>query len=104
MALDTFAHATTEMLALKIAQIVKEKKVDRLVIGIPFLPGGEEGEQAAHARSASAVIAERTGLPVDFLDERFTTQGTIYGADPDARAACELLSVYVSRNKAIDTM
>jgi putative Holliday junction resolvase len=42
-------------------------------VGLPVHLSGREGSKAAAARSFGKWLAEMTGLPVTFWDERFTT-------------------------------
>jgi putative Holliday junction resolvase len=56
-----------------IAVMAKEYGVETVVIGLPLLPGGTEGTQAARARAFARKLHERLGLPVVPWDERFTT-------------------------------
>ncbi len=44
-----------------------------VVVGLPITPSGTEDERAASARAAGELIAEKTGLPVEYWDERMTT-------------------------------
>lgn len=44
-----------------------------LVVGLPVHLNGREGIKAIEARKYGAWLAETTGLPVVFADERFTT-------------------------------
>lgn len=44
-----------------------------VVMGLPIAPSGAEGERAAKARATGELIAEKTGLPVEYWDERMTT-------------------------------
>lgn len=53
--------------------LVKEEAVAGLVVGLPVHTTGREGASAAEARAFAAWLAETTGLPVAFADERFTT-------------------------------
>jgi putative Holliday junction resolvase len=54
--------------------IVLEHDVSALVVGLPLLPDGSEGEQAARSRAWAEVIAPQLGLPVAWQDERHTSQ------------------------------
>lgn len=56
-----------------IAGVAGEYQVESVVIGLPLLPGGTEGEQAAKVRRFALKVNERLGLPVIPWDERFTT-------------------------------
>jgi putative holliday junction resolvase len=44
-----------------------------LVVGLPRRLDGRDGAAAQRARRLGAALAERTGLPVALVDERFTT-------------------------------
>lgn len=49
------------------------EEVGALVVGLPVHLDGREGPKAAEARAFGAWLAETTGLPVVFWDERFST-------------------------------
>jgi putative Holliday junction resolvase len=44
-----------------------------LIVGLPLTPDGEEQDAARGARDLGTLMADRTALPVEYLDERFTT-------------------------------
>lgn len=48
-----------------------------IVLGLPLDANGAETERAAQVRSVGAAIAARTGLPVRYVDERFTTAAAL---------------------------
>jgi putative Holliday junction resolvase len=54
--------------------IVLEHDVSALVVGLPLLPDGSEGEQATRSRAWADAIAPQLGLPVSWQDERHTSQ------------------------------
>jgi putative Holliday junction resolvase len=53
--------------------LVKQEEVVEVVIGLPVHLDGREGQLAAAARAFGKWLAETTGRPVVFWDERFTT-------------------------------
>lgn len=53
--------------------LVEQEEIGALVVGLPVHCDGREGQKAAEARAFGAWLAERTGLPVRFWDERFST-------------------------------
>jgi len=68
--------ATPEAAALEqLVRLVREKEARAVVIGLPRLTGGTEGEQARETREFARKL--RNALPADipmyFEDERFTT-------------------------------
>lgn len=54
--------------------VIEEREVDRIVVGLPLHLDGREGETAAAARRFAGRLAEATALPVETLDERWTTR------------------------------
>src|SRR5690242_10146807 len=50
-----------------------EVEAERIVVGLPLTLAGERGEAAQRAEAFARAIAERTGLPVELLDERLTS-------------------------------
>lgn len=57
----------------RIARLAADLEVERIVVGLPISLNGTEGPAAAAARRFAGEVAEATGLPIDFADERFTT-------------------------------
>ncbi|NIM48106.1 MAG: Holliday junction resolvase RuvX [Gemmatimonadales bacterium] len=57
-----------------------------VVVGLPLSPDGAEDERAARVRATGALIAEKTGLPVGYWDERMTT-GRAIGAVKELRGS-----------------
>lgn len=73
-------------------QIVAKEEVAALVIGLPLTTRGESGHQATRVRTF-AESARALALPIELVDERFTTAEALRrGADDlDAGAATVLL-------------
>jgi len=55
-------------------EILSVEEVEGIVVGLPVSLSGEEGPVAQAARSFAKEVAGHTGLPVDLVDERFTTK------------------------------
>lgn len=53
--------------------LVAEHGPAGVVVGLPLTPAGAEGTAAAAAREMGDRIGRRTGLPVEWWDERMTT-------------------------------
>ena len=62
-----------ERLLERVAQLAKARRAEQIVVGLPRNMDGSESESAQNARAFGAALAEKTGLPVDFSDERGTT-------------------------------
>lgn len=70
--------------AARFRRLAAEEEVTRFVVGLPVHTDGREGRKAAEARAFGQWLAETTGLPVEFFDERFTTvqaEEFLLGAD-----------------------
>ena len=53
--------------------LVEAEEIGAIVVGLPVHCDGREGQKATEARAFGAWLAETTGLPVRFWDERFST-------------------------------
>ena len=83
----------------RVAALVRNSDVGRVVVGLPLSLSGEEGPQAARTREWAARLADQLPVPVDLHDERLTTrQAERAGgsADADSRAAAHLLEAYLA--------
>ncbi len=69
----TIEEKNIEILIEKIQQICTEKKVSKIVVGLPRNMDGSEGDSAKKARSFAETLQKNTGLSVVMLDERGTT-------------------------------
>lgn len=56
-----------------IRALVEEEGIERFVIGLPLDASGEEGPAARNAIAFGEQVAQQTGCPVEFWDERFST-------------------------------
>jgi len=54
--------------------IIDDREVSRLVIGLPLNMDGSEGLMAAEVRTFATWIGTAIGLPVTFEDERLSTE------------------------------
>ncbi|MEA2022906.1 MAG: Holliday junction resolvase RuvX [Actinomycetota bacterium] len=70
-------HSVIDRRSVKLADAVRalceEHGVERIVVGLPTGLSGVEGPSAKAARTVGTAVAEATGLPVEYQDERFTT-------------------------------
>jgi putative Holliday junction resolvase len=83
----------------RIADLVEDREVERVVIGLPLTLAGEEGPQARATREFAGRLAELVDVPIELHDERLTTRQAERiggGADADSRAAAHLLVSYLA--------
>ena len=56
-----------------LVELAKEYQADRFVLGLPLNMDGTEGPRAAATRKFGDALAQASGLPVIYQDERLTT-------------------------------
>jgi len=94
--------------ARAVADLVEKHEVERVVVGLPLHLSGEEGSQAALARSFCAELEAILEVPVETYDERLTTRMADASkragaaAAPDSLAAAHLLQAYLAGRAAIE--
>jgi putative Holliday junction resolvase len=72
--LETIERRSGQRLPLKaLEEIARAHEVTHLVVGIPLDLRGEETEWARRIRTAGDELARRLGVPVAYVDERFTS-------------------------------
>ncbi len=57
----------------RIGEIAREREANLLVIGMPYNMDGSEHASTAKVRRFAELCTKRTGLDVEFVDERMTT-------------------------------
>jgi len=96
-----------------LAELVSERGIGKIVVGLPIHMNGRAGPEALAARAFADRLAAATGLAVDLLDERWTTQEALRSLREtnrenrrrrkrrsgalDSAAATLLLSTYLAR-------
>jgi putative holliday junction resolvase len=81
-----------------IQTLIKEWQPNQLVVGVPFHPDGTEHEMSAKARRFGTQMYGRFQLPVEWVDERYTS--AVLEGDPamrdnlDAQSAALILEQY----------
>lgn len=57
----------------ELRQIVHDREVEILVIGLPYSMDGSLGKQAIHIQKFAETISTALSLPYEFVDERLTS-------------------------------
>lgn len=57
----------------RIAELVKTHEVGQIVVGLPLHMDGRSGPEAEKARAFGERVRARANVPVDYLDERWTS-------------------------------
>jgi len=71
--LDTIVAKDESEIPALVARVARERKVERIVVGLPLNMDGSESGKSGKVREFGAALAEAAGLPVEFWDERLTS-------------------------------
>ncbi len=94
--------------------LIREREVERVVVGLPIHMDGRLGPEAEAARRFAAALSEAVGVKVDLLDERWTSveaeralresgvRRSKRRESIDSVAATILLRTYLARRAAPD--
>jgi putative holliday junction resolvase len=90
----------------RIEELVREREVGRVVVGLPLSLSGEDSEQTRETRAFARTLSSRLGesVPVELHDERFTTrmaqrergEGASLTASEDSHAAAHMLESWLT--------
>jgi putative holliday junction resolvase len=81
--IKTIAEISEDARFKAIEVLLKEWQPNRLVVGMPCHPDGAEHEMSAKARRFGNQLHGRFQLPVDWVDERYTS--AVLEGNPDMR-------------------
>jgi putative holliday junction resolvase len=71
--LENYTRGSAEQDAARFRRLVAEEGVVLFVVGLPLHLDGGESPKSQEARTFGRWLAEATGVPVEFFDERFTS-------------------------------
>lgn len=95
----------------KILEIIKENKIEKIIIGLPRNMDGSYGYRCDECKSLGCAIQEKMDIAIDFEDERLTTvmahnilsENNVRGKKRkdtvDAVSAVMILQSYLDKNK-----
>lgn len=95
----------------EICLVIKERSAEKIVLGLPKNMDGSEGFRCEACREFGSLLAQKSGLPVDYQDERLTTvsahsilnatdtRGSKRKSVVDAVSAVLILEDYLSKIK-----
>ncbi|MBI5106133.1 MAG: Holliday junction resolvase RuvX [Solirubrobacterales bacterium] len=99
--IDAIERPGTRKGLARVADLVREREVSRVVVGLPLGLGGHDTDQTRETREWADKLADRVRpVPVELYDERFTTAiASRSGGDrtsEDSRAAAVLLEDWLA--------
>jgi putative Holliday junction resolvase len=81
--IKTIAEPNSDVRLKMIEDLIQEWQPNRLVVGLPCHPDGTEHEMSQKARRFGNQLNGRFQLPVDWVDERYSS--AVLESDPDMR-------------------
>jgi putative holliday junction resolvase len=87
----------------QLRELIREREVERVVVGLPLSLGGADTEQTRQTRAFADRLSRYLGegVPVEMHDERFTTrmaqrmEGSFIASE-DSRAAAHILESWLA--------
>ena len=71
--LDTYNRRNERLDEKYFVDLVRENSIVGMVLGLPIHCDGQESQKSLEVRSFAKWLTERTGVPVRFIDERFSS-------------------------------
>jgi putative Holliday junction resolvase len=100
--IDPIERPATRRGFARVTDLVRDRGVERVVVGLPLGLSGADTDQTRETRAFADRLAGAVAVPVEMYDERFTTAIAARGGDArvseDSRAAAVLLEDWLARN------
>ena len=69
----TLRRCSVKKDSIELERLCRKEEATAVVVGLPLELSGEEGRSARLARQIGVALGERTGLPIHYQDERYST-------------------------------
>jgi putative holliday junction resolvase len=100
--IDPIERPATRRGFARLTELVRDRGVGRVVVGLPIGLSGSDTAQTREARAFAGRLAAALAVPVEMYDERFTTAIAARSGDArtseDSRAAAVLLEDWLARH------
>jgi putative Holliday junction resolvase len=100
--IDPIERPATRRGFARVTELVRDRGVERVVVGLPLGLSGADTDQTRETRAFADRLAGAVPVPVEMYDERFTTAIASRSGDSrtseDSRAAAVLLEDWLARN------
>jgi putative holliday junction resolvase len=105
--IDHIERPGTRKGLVRVADLAREREVERIVVGLPLGLSGHDTDQTRETREWAEKLKERVKpIPVELYDERFTTAIAAKSGPPthtrtseDSRAAAVLLEDWLALHR-----
>lgn len=71
--LQTLQYASVKKLILNIQNVIKEKEIEKIVLGLPLNLKGKDSLKTMEVRKFAEDLKNQLKIPIILVDERFTT-------------------------------
>lgn len=71
--LTTLHRTSFESVVNPLRELIAERDVEILVVGLPYMLDGEIGKQAIKTQKQARRLSKALSLPIEFVDERLTS-------------------------------
>ncbi len=89
-----------------IQSVINENEIEKIVLGWPLNMSGEETEKTREVSSFKLHVSDKTGLPIEIIDERLSSQMAEHlpggKQNIDSLAAQILLQNYLDKTKKLN--
>jgi len=100
--IDPIERPATRRGFARVTELVRDRGVERVVVGLPLGLRGADTDQTRETRAFADRLAGAVPVPVEMYDERFTTAIASRSGDTrtseDSRAAAVLLEDWLARH------
>jgi putative Holliday junction resolvase len=100
--IDPIERPATRRGFARVTELVRDRGVERVLVGLPLGLSGADTDQTREARAFADRLAGAVAVPVEMYDERFTTaiaaRATDARTSEDSRAAAVLLDDWLVRH------
>ena len=69
----TLSYDDIDHLINQLSEIITEKQVNKIVVGIPYNMKGDDTQQTTKVRKFASILEENLGYEIIFVDERLTS-------------------------------
>lgn len=70
---ENYTRVNVAQDARYLQRVIAQEQIVQIVVGLPVHLSGRESQKSSEVRRFAAWLTKQTGLPVDFVDERFTS-------------------------------
>jgi putative Holliday junction resolvase len=72
--IEVIPHKDDTFVLDRVVEIIQHEGIEKIIIGLPINMKGEDTEQTKITRVFKASLEQRSSLPVEVVDERFTSK------------------------------